>query len=42
MSTEWTTFLLVLAHSAATLLALLAWQHSTAPCVANPKAERHT
>jgi hypothetical protein len=40
MSTELTTFLPVLAQSAATLLALLAWERGTAPCVAGPEEKK--
>jgi len=41
MSTQWTTFLPVLAQSAATLLAPLAWERGTASCVAGPEGKRH-
>jgi hypothetical protein len=42
MSTEWSTFLPVLAQSAATLLALLPWELSTALlCIISPEGKRH-
>ena len=42
MSTEWSTFLPVLAQSAATLLALLAWELSTALlCIISPEGKRY-
>ena len=42
MSTEWSTFLPVLAQSTATLLALLAWELSTVLlCIISPEGKRH-
>ena len=42
MSTEWSTFLPVLAQGTATLLALLAWELSTVLlCIIRPEGKRH-